>query len=134
MKSILAVWVCVAIILGGCTASRIPAPKPGEFSSYRDFAISRSPKNRWPDVPQDLQARARACAIDAQMTYFTPNELKRMEAFVRGEGGMTGEEFNQLQRDIDRRAADQAAVVQVLERICPDTVRDLRAWGKAHPQ
>jgi hypothetical protein len=123
----------VAAMMAGCVQIHVDEPKPGEFSNYREFAYNRARMMSWRGVPADLQARARICAVDATIPYFTPVEMERLDAYARGEGGMTDADITRMDREIESRIGGETGVEAALQRTCPETVHDLKAWAAENP-
>lgn len=73
------VWVTLLLVCG-CVTIKVPPPKAGEFSNYREFAYNRSRILSWPGVPAELQAKARTCMVDVSIGYITPTEMERLNA------------------------------------------------------
>jgi hypothetical protein len=122
-----------ALVLVGC-AVLPPPPKPGEYSNYRACAYDRAKQLTWGDVPADIQVRARTCMVDAKLSYYTLDEMNKADAYARGgEGGVTSADMWEIDRDIQERMGGRDGAEAAMERACPETVRDLKAWRAANP-
>ena len=123
----------LVLMLVGC-AVLPPPPKPGDYIDYRTMAYDRAKQLTWGDVPADLQARARTCMVDATLSYYTPDEMRKADAYARGgEAGMTTADLWKIDQDVRQRMGGHDGAEAAMERACPETVRDLKAWRAANP-
>jgi len=123
---------CAGVVLSACVATP-PPPKPGQYGNYREMALDRANKVFWRGVPEDLQQRAKSCAVDLAVEWLTPGELQKLDAYARGEGGLTESDVQRMDHDVSARMGGSTGVQAKMEQTCPDTVRDIKAWRAANP-
>jgi hypothetical protein len=120
-------FLILALLLTGCVTQNTPiSVEPGKWSSYRDMLTGQTralmAKDDAPEPVKDAYARCGADYIDKLML---PSERAEMDAYARGDRGMSWEEANRVDKAIKARAGFEmftADNLGLLAETCPNDV------------
>jgi hypothetical protein len=132
MLKSLAPAVLAVLFLQSCVSDSTQMPDPpGRYDSYYDLLITIGGYAKFPSgAPQSVRDRYAKCAADFVIANTPPADLPKLDAYARGQGGLTVGESRRMDQALAARAGGPITDggLERLTPYCPEDVPDLLRW------
>lgn len=125
--------LALCLLLGGCVSASAPIGfEAGKYANYHDLvAAAAAIRVRDQSAPDAVKARFEECWADDTVSALTPDELKKLNAYARGEHDLAAGELQQMNDMIETRRRLLGRTQPGIDRIsttCPQDIPEFKKY------